>query len=142
MKINLKREHSDAVIPTYSREGDAGMDLVAISKKIVNEKDHGFLEYDTGICMEIPLGYVGYVFPRGSISNTGLILSNAVGVIDSNYRGTIKCRFKWIPETKQYEIGERIAQLIIMPCPTVEWNIVDELSETNRMDGAFGSSGK
>ena len=123
MKINLKKEDENAVIPAYSRDGDAGMDLVAVSKTIVNEKDHGYIEYDTGIAIELPENYVCFVFPRGSVSHTGLILANAVGVVDSNY-------------------GERVAQIIILPYPTIEFNEVNELSETNRQDKAFGSSGK
>lgn len=142
MKINLKKEDENAVIPAYSRDGDAGMDLVAVSKTIVNEKDHGYIEYDTGIAIELPENYVCFVFPRGSVSHTGLILANAVGVVDSNYRGTIKCRFKYIPETREYSVGERVAQIIILPYPTIEFNEVNELSETNRQDKAFGSSGK
>lgn len=141
MKIRLKKEHENAVIPTYSKEGDCGMDLTAVSKIMVSEKDHGYIEYDTGIALEIPPNFVGLIFPRGSISHTGLILANAVGVSDSNYRGTLKARFKWIPGTKQYEVGERIAQLIILPHPSIEWDLTNELSHSARGDKAFGSSG-
>lgn len=139
VKIKIKL-NNEAVMPFYSKEGDAGLDLTAISREIVNEKDHGFVEYDTGVALEIPSGYMGLIFPRGSISKTGMILANAVGVSDSNYRGTIKCRFKWIPDTKMYDVGDKVAQLIIVPYPTVEFEQVDELSETVRGEQAFGSS--
>lgn len=141
MNINLKKLHKDAVIPSYSKAGDAGMDLTAVSSEIVNEKDHGYIEYDTGLAIEIPENYVGLVFPRSSISKTGLFLANAVGVIDSNYRGSIKCRFKAIPNSTVYSNGDRIAQLIILPYPIITFKEVDKLSDTMRGDEGFGSTG-
>ncbi len=141
MNIKIKLDKG-AVMPQYSRQGDAGMDLTATSKTEVNEKEHGYIEYDTGVSVEIPEDFVGLVFPRGSLSLTGLIQANSVGVVDSNYRGTIKVRYKWIPKTKMYDVGERIAQLIIMPYPNIEFEQVDELSSTERGDKSFGSSGK
>jgi dUTP pyrophosphatase len=140
MKVNIKLSEG-ASLPKYAKNGDAGLDLIAISKSIINEKDHGFVEYDTGIALELPENHMGLIFPRGSISTTGMILANSVGLSDPNYRGTIKCRFKWIPETKMYEIGDKIAQLVIVPYPTIEFEIVDELSKTERNEKAFGSSG-
>lgn len=141
MVINIRRLNEKAIVPKYAKNGDAGLDLIAISKNIINEKDYGFVEYDTGIALEIPEGYMGLIFPRGSISTTGMILANSVGLSDPNYRGSIKCRFKWIPETKMYEIGDKIAQLVILPYPQIEFKEVSELSETERNDKAFGSSG-
>jgi dUTP pyrophosphatase len=140
MNIRIKKLQPDAVIPSYSKEGDAGLDLTAISMKTVNENNFGFIEYDTGLSVEIPEGHVGLVYPRSSISNTGLILANAVGVIDSNYRGSIKCRFKAIPNSNIYDVGDRIAQLIIIPYPQITFEEVEELTETIRGDKGFGSS--
>ncbi len=141
MNIKIKKLHPNAVIPSYSKEGDAGLDLIAVTMTSVNEENYGYLEYDTGISMEIPEGHVGLVFPRSSISNTGLILANAVGVVDSNYRGPIKCRFKAIPNSNVYNSGDRVAQLIILPIPQVTFEEVEELSTTERGSKGFGSTG-
>jgi dUTP pyrophosphatase len=86
MKINVKLAKG-AIMPSYSKHGDAGMDLTAISVKRVDEGGYGYFEYDTGVYPEIPYGHVGLVIPRSSISYTGMILANAVAVIDSGYRG-------------------------------------------------------
>lgn len=141
MNIKIKKLHKDAVIPQYSKKGDAGMDLTAVSKEVVDKGDHGYISYNIGLSFEIPEGFVGLVFPRSSISNTGLILSNSVGVIDANYRGEVSARFKAIPGGKQYEVGDRVAQLMIVPHPVVEFELVDELSQTDRGSGGFGSTG-
>jgi len=141
MNIKIKKLHPNAVIPSYSKEGDAGLDLIAVTMTSVNEENYGYLEYDTGISMEIPEGHVGLVFPRSSISHTGLILANAVGVVDSNYRGPIKCRFKAIPNSNVYNSGDRVAQLIILPIPQVTFEEVEELSTTERGSKGFGSTG-
>lgn len=142
MNIKIKKLHEDAIIPFYSKEGDCGLDLTAVHVSIVDNKTNGYIEYDTQLAIEIPEGYVGLIYPRSSISNTGLIMSNAVGVIDQNYRGSIKCRFKAIPNSDIYNVGDRIAQLIIQPCPKIEFEVVEELSDTTRGDLGFGSSGK
>lgn len=141
MKVKIKKLHDNAIIPIKAHDQDAGFDLVAISKDVVDEGVYGFIEYDTGIGLEIPEGYVGLVYPRSSISKTGHILANSVGVIDSNYRGSIKVRFKTIPDCKEYEIGDRVAQLIIMPYPSIEFEEVEELSNTDRGNSGFGSTG-
>ncbi len=141
MNIRIKKLHPNAVIPSYSKEGDAGLDLTAVTMTSVNEENYGYLEYDTGISMEIPEGHVGLVFPRSSISHTGLILANAVGIVDSNYRGPIKCRFKAIPNSNVYSSGDRVAQLIILPIPQITFEEVEELSTTERGGKGFGSTG-
>lgn len=142
MNIKIKKLHENAVIPSYSKEGDCGLDLTAISVTTIDKNNYGYIEYDTGLAVEIPEGYVGLIYPRSSLSNTGLILANHVGVIDTNFRGSIKCRFKAIPNTDIYRVGDRIAQLIIQPCPKIEFEVVEELSDTTRGDLGFGSSGK
>ena len=78
-------------VPAYAREGDAGMDISAISMT----KTDKYIEYGTGVAVAIPEGYVGLLFPRSSVSNKELLLANSVGIIDSNYRGEIKFRFKY-----------------------------------------------
>lgn len=140
MKVKIKRMHPNSVIPRYAKEGDAGLDLTATS---VAEDDKGNIVYGTGIAVEIPKGYVGLVFPRSSIANKSLTLTNSVGVIDSGYRGEIKLKFKNFDDyVSIYKVGERIGQLIIMPYPTIEFEEVEELSETERGNGGYGSSGK
>ncbi len=143
MNIKIKKLHPNAVIPTYSKPGDAGMDLTAISFSL--NKENNFYEYGTGLSIEIPAGYVGLIFPRSSISNVNMMFTNAVAVIDSNFRGEIKLRFKR-HQNKQalrdYNVGERIGQLLILPYPQITFEEVDELSETERGKGGFGSSGK
>lgn len=145
MNIKIKKLNENAVIPKYSKLGDAGLDLTAISKSIVENNtygnQYGYIEYGFGIALEIPEGYVGLVFPRSSISNTGAILSNSVGVIDSNYRGEVKARFKQIARTKEYEVGDRVAQLLIIPYPEVSFELVDELSDSVRGANGYGSTG-
>lgn len=157
MKVKIKKLSEKAVIPSYAKNGDAGMDLTAISKKIDN---HGNVVYGTGIAMEIPKGYVGLVFPRSSNSKTDLRLTNSVGVIDSGYRGEIMFKFRndnfasmnpmlkndlingQLGFSNEYQIDDRIGQLIIMPYPTIEFEEADELSETERGSGGYGSTGE
>ena len=147
MKVNVKKLDSNAVLPTYSKHGDAGMDLTAISKSY---DEHGNVCYGTGLAFEIPNGYVGLLFPRSSNTKKDLILGNSVGVIDSGYRGEVVFKFKstiFNEETMRYEYGyseyaegDRIGQIIIMPYPKIEFNLVDELSTTDRGIGGFGST--
>jgi dUTP pyrophosphatase len=117
------------------------MDLT-ITRRISNTSYD--VTYGFGIAMEIPEGYVGLVFPRSSVRNKELLLSNCVGVIDSGYRGEIQATFKKLQglDSQQYEIGERGAQIIIMPYPKIEIVEKEELSSTDRGEGGFGSTGK
>lgn len=139
MKVKIKKIHKDAIIPYYSKNGDAGMDLTATSRWFEGSN----VCYGTGLAMEIPSGYVGLVFPRSSIAKKQLLLSNAVGVIDSGYRGEIMAKFKTVNGgSHMYEIGERICQIIIMPYPEIEFEETNELSETERGCGSYGSTGQ
>lgn len=137
LNIKIKKLHKDAVIPTKAHATDAGCDLYATSCHY----DNGLIIYGTGIAVEIPAGYVGLVFPRSSIANTHLTLSNSVGVIDSGYRGEVMAKFRK-GGTRGYDVGERIAQLIILPYPEVVFEEAEELSESDRGTGGYGSSGK
>ncbi len=141
MQIKFKKLVETAITPTYAKPNDCGLDLTAISETTVEESGFGYIEYGTGIAAEIPEGFVGLLFPRSSISQTGLILANSVGVVDSGYRGEIKLRFKWIKGAKQYNVGDRIGQLVILPYPIIELLEVDELTQTARAAEGFGSSG-
>ena len=142
VNVKFKKVNKNAVTPKYATIGDAGMDLVAVSKHtdIINST----VSYDTGIAVEIPEGYVGLVFPRSSIRKYNLQLSNSVGVIDSGYRGTIQFTFRMsegITEPKMYEVGDRIGQIVIIPYPQINFVEVDELNDTQRGEGGFGSTG-
>ena len=140
MKVKIKKLDRSAVIPKYAKEGDAGLDLTATAYK-VNEK--GQYIYTSDLALEIPDGYVGLLFPRSSICKKDLEMTNSVGVIDSNYRGPIKSVFNPTCEDPEvYKLGERFAQLIIIPYPKIEFEEVDELSETERGSGGYGSTGK
>jgi len=138
MQVKIKKLSPQAVIPTYAKIGDAGMDMVITDIKGETEWN---ISYGFGISMEIPEGFMGLVFPRSSIRKTDLILSNSVGVIDSGYRGEIQATFKKTGGAV-YEVGERGAQIIIIPHPTIEFKEVDELTNTERGEGGFGSTGK
>ena len=141
MQIKIKKLNPEAVIPTYAKVGDAGMDLVATNIKSNTTFD---ITYGLGIALEIPEGFVGLVFPRSSIRKYDLALSNSVGVIDSGYRGELQATFKKTNglDSLSYNIGDRVAQLIIIPHPTIEFEEVNELSNTERGEGGFGSTGK
>ena len=143
MQVKIKKLSPEAVIPTYAKDGDAGIDLVATSMKF----DGTQITYGTGLAMEIPEGFVGLVFPRSSIRKTDLSLSNSVGVIDSGYRGEIQATFKKIQGVSNnaldnYKVGDRICQLTIIPYPPIEFEEVEELNNTERGEGGFGSTGK
>ena len=145
-EVKVKKINKNAVIPKYAKDGDAGMDLVATSKISNTTFD---VTYGTGIAMEIPKGYVGLVFPRSSIRKTDLSLTNCVGVIDSGYRGEIQATFKKVfgkndirIDEMDYKVGDRIAQIMIIPYPSVTFIESDELSDSERGEGGFGSTGK
>lgn len=140
MEVKFKKLHLDAVIPSYSTHGDAGMDIKAVSGAIYSCLND-FVEYKTGLAVEIPEGYVGLIYPRSSISKYTVLLTNSVGVIDAGFRGEICFRFMKYG-SKVYCKGDRIGQIIIMPCLKIIPVEATELSETIRGTGAYGSSGK
>ena len=176
MEIKFKKMDERAVAPYKKHLTDAGVDLTAISVKYDEETDS--IVYDTGIAVEIPAGYVGLVFPRSSIASTDVLLSNSVGVIDSDYRGSIKAKFKinatyhqvsvdldsfqtvlengiflcfdieshieeeLYTQYKIYAVGDRICQLVIVPIIMANYIESDTLSDTERGEGGFGSTGK
>jgi dUTP pyrophosphatase len=151
MKIHFKKLDSKAQKPKFGKPGDAGADLVATSVTASTDYSRsGQLVYGTGLAVEIPEGMVGLIFPRSSIRSFDLSLSNSVGVIDSGYRGEIMVVFNIVHGKSNivdepysiYDVGDRIAQLVIMPVPLVQFVEVDELSETERGKGGYGSTGK
>ena len=138
MKVKIKKLHPEAVIPSYAKPGDAGMDLTAVDVSTPGGKH---ITYHTGLAVEIPQGHVGLLFPRSSVYKTGQTLSNCVGVIDSGYRGEIMLKYTLSPYGLEYQIGERVGQLIIMPYPHVEFVEENELTQTERGEGGYGSTG-
>jgi dUTP pyrophosphatase len=139
--VNIKKLNESAVIPTYAKDGDAGMDLVAT--EILSNTTFD-VTYGTGIALEVPKGFVGLVFPRSSVRKYDLTLSNSVGVIDSGYRGELQVTFKKTNglDSLKYNVGDRIAQIMILPYPKINFKKVDNLSDSERGEGGFGSTGK
>ena len=143
LEVKIKKINDKAVIPTYSKEGDAGLDLTTISVDLERCVDgSAVFVYHTGLSIEIPEGYVGLLFPRSSIVTKSLSLTNAVGVIDSGYRGELMCKFKLntISVPSLYSEGERFAQLVIIPYPKISLMEVEELSESERGNSGYGST--
>lgn len=141
VEVKVKKLYPDAVIPSYSKDGDAGMDLTII-REIENTSSN--VSYGFGLALEIPRGYVGLVFPRSSVRNQDLLLTNCVGVIDSGYRGEVQATFRKTNgyDSSIYKVGERGAQIVILPYPQVKMVESQTLSDTERGDGGFGSTGK
>lgn len=145
LDVKFSKLHPDAVLPSYSKPGDAGLDLTAVAMNYVRTEQTDFYEYDFGLAVEIPEGFVGLVFPRSSITKTDLFLSNAVGVIDSGYRGKLTARFrKTTGSPHTYSVGDRVCQMVIIPYPRINVveSLYEDLSKTERGTGGFGSSGR
>jgi dUTP pyrophosphatase len=144
MKLKIKKVNPEAELPKYESAGAACFDLKAVSKDFKAHKMGPMFEYDTGLAFEIPEGHVGLLFPRSSITTkTTLALGNCVGVIDSDYRGTVKFQFRRTNPAfhQDYKIGERVGQMMVLPVNQVEFEEVEELSDTDRGNGGFGSTG-
>ncbi len=144
--INIKKLDNNAKLPTYNTNGAAGADLYACinngDKILIKSNETAFIH--TGLAIEIPKNYVGLVFARSGLScKEGLAPANKVGVIDSDYRGELMVVLhNHSKAAKIVENGDRIAQLIIQPIEQYYFNVVDELEESLRGDGGFGSTGK
>lgn len=144
MKIKIKRLNDRAIIPTYGTEFSAGADLYALLDSAITIQPHETVFVHTGISVEIPEGYCGLVFARSSMgAKRGLAPANKVGVIDADYRGEIMVTLHNHSETTaNVEPGERIAQLAIVPFLKAEFEEAEELSDTVRGAGGFGSTGR
>lgn len=157
MKIRFKKLRPNAVIPAKAHPSDACFDLVAAETAYDN---NGCFICYTGLAVEIPEGYVGHIYPRSSVASKDLLLTNCVGVIDAGYRGEITAKFKYAVSYRNnasdrigasayfysapdglYRAGDRFAQLSIDPVLPVEWEEADELSDTERGRGGYGSTG-
>lgn len=138
LKIKFKKLNPNAVMPRKGTTGAAGFDLTAVR---IEETDQ-FVKYHTGIAVEIPAGYFGMLVPRSSVVKTGMHMGNSIGIIDSDYVGELSAVFYLRSGCKVYNVGERIGQLVIVPIPEVEYVEVEELPETERGDGGYGSTGR
>lgn len=134
MKVKFKKLHEKAVLPSYAKPGDAGLDMIPVAVTYVG---HQKMSCYFGLSVEITEGYVGLIFPRSSIWKTDSRLSNSVGVIDSGYRGEIQAIFE-MSGKQFYPRDTPVCQMIIMPIPTIEPEWSDELSDTERGYGGFG----
>lgn len=142
--INVKKLKNTATLPTYGSEYAAGADLYACLENAVTIEPGDTLLVPTGIAMEIPVGYAGLIYARsGLASKKGLAPANKVGVIDADYRGEIMVALhNHSRVAATVEPQERIAQLVIAPYITGTFHVVDELSDTDRGAGGFGSTGR
>lgn len=174
IEVKIKKLRDDAVIPTYAKDGDMGMDLTAVEMEYKSDID--CFVYHTGLAFELPKGYGMLLFPRSSNRKTDAYMTNHVGILDSGYRGELLICYKNRTDIKNigimrmmallvnnlceragfknrvpvpadkvstpYNVGDRIAQLVILPYPQVKFTEVDELSESERGKGGHGSTGK
>lgn len=143
MKVNIKKLNNNAVIPSYGSPYAAGADLYACIDSDIVVNPHQTVVIPTGIALELPEGMAGLIYARsGLATKKGLAPANKVGVVDCDYRGEVKVALHNHSEVAQtVAVGERVAQLVITPYVTAEFVAVDELSQTVRGAGGFGSTG-
>jgi len=142
--IRVKKLHTNAIAPTYGSEEAAGADLYACLDAPVIVAPGETVWIPTGLAMEVPKGCAGLVYARSGLAcKKGLAPANKVGVIDSDYRGQVTVvLYNHGPETQTITHGERIAQMVITPVLTPAYEVAEELSDTGRGRGGFGSTGK
>lgn len=155
MELKIKKLNGDAVIPSYAHDGDVGMDLTAIS--VEYDAQYDMYVYHTGLSVETDKGYGVFLFLRSSNRKTDCYMCNHVGIVDSAiYRGEMMICVKNRDslqskvgdgtlvdpmEFAPYKVGDRVAQMVVLPYPKVDIKIVDELSDSDRGEGGFGSTG-
>lgn len=143
MQVAIKKLKKEAVLPSYGSEYSAGADLYACLEEDITVNPHETVLIPTGIAIEIPQGFAGLIYARsGLATKKGLAPANKVGVIDSDYRGEVKVALhnhSNVPRT--VEVRERVAQLVITPYLTAQFVELEELSQTVRGEGGFGSTG-
>ncbi len=142
--LKIKKLMPEAKLPVYGSANAAGADLFALAEAPVRIAAHDTAVIHTGIALEIPEGYVGLIFARsGLATRKGLAPANKVGVIDSDYRGEIRVALHNHTKYEQsIDPFERVAQLVVMPYAMAEFIETDVLSDTERGEGGFGSTGK
>ena len=144
MKLKIKKLDERAIIPTYGTEYSAGADLYNMGGEAVSVAPGETVLIHTGLSIEIPEGYCGLIFARsGLATKRGLAPANKVGVVDSDYRGEwMVALHNHSDKTATVEGGERVAQMVVVPYLKAEFELADELSETERGEGGFGSTGR
>lgn len=135
--IKTKKLSKNAVMPQRMNVGDACFDLVATSMR--KDYEHGVVVFGTGLAFELPEGYAMFIYPRSSSYKHYALMANCVGVVDSGYRGEVHVVFRGFD--CDYEVGDRVAQAVIMPIPCVEYVEAEELSESERGANGIGSTG-
>ena len=144
LEVMVARMDDGARLPTRGSEYAAGWDLYALEEYVVPFRKS--VKLRTGLRVAIPVGYEGQVRARSSLGSKGLILPHSIGTIDADYRGELFVLMTWIGEGESYRVkaGERIAQLLISPIPEVSFKevSVEQLGDTKRGDGGFGSTGR
>jgi len=142
MKVKVKKLSPDAVLPYKGSAKAIGYDIVATDVVEKEGSGFGYIEYRTGLAVEPEEGYYVELYPRSSLSDTGLIMGNSVGVIDPDFRGELRFRFKYVQHSRKYEVGDRIGQMVVRKDIPSELELVEELSDSERSDQGFGSTGK
>ena len=144
MRINIKKLTDTAVLPDRGSAYAAGYDLFADVAEALEIQPHQTVMVPTGLAMELPEGYWGGIFARsGLAAKESLRPANCVGVVDADYRGEVKVALhNDSAEVRKITPGQKVAQLVVVPCLSVEFDVVDELSDTVRGIGGFGSTGK
>ena len=142
MNISIRKLRDNAIVPTQAHKGDAGYDLYACLDSTVWVHPGETIKVPTGLSIAVPEGYFGAVFARsGLATKQGLRPANCVGVCDAPYRGEyIVALHNDSNESRKVEHGDRIAQLILLPCLYAEFDVVETLDDTDRGDGGFGST--
>lgn len=139
LEVKVKLIRSTSKLPQRAHIDDAAWDVFAD----IVEETPDFLRVKTGVAIQAPKGYSFLAFPRSSVSKTGWVLANSVGVIDNAYRGEIEYRFKKVSESAvPFQVGDRIGQLKLVKDYDLKMIVSDELDETHRGSGGFGSTGR
>lgn len=136
--LKIKFTHPDATLPAQAYPEDACWDICST---VIKDQNDLYIEYGTGLSMAIPDDYVGLLFPRSSVSNHDLLMSNCVGVIDAGYRGEVTVRFRSRLGLRIYRAGDKVAQLMVIQRPRLKLEIVQDLPDSIRGRRGYGSSG-
>lgn len=141
IEIKIVLTRSDILPPSYATSGSAGLDLryYGEDRTLLHE---GMITFECGFRIAIPEGYAALIIPRSSLGKRGITIPNSPGLIDSDYRGPVSVILKNNGGNPFHlRDGDRVAQMVIVPVPKVVWHLVEELDDTERGEGGFGSTG-
>lgn len=144
LQVKIKKLNEKAILPTYGSPYSAGADLYACIDEDITVEPGKTVFVKTGLAMEIPVGFAAFIYARSGLAcKKGLAPANKVGVVDCDYRGEVMVAIhNHSDEARTVSVGERIAQLVIAPYYTADFCECDELSDTVRGEGGFGSTGR